>query len=107
MTVPLSDAVASIVPVEFIARKEMGDLCACKTLTTESDRVSNRRTSPECGESVAVLLDGCGVESGDVGEGTGDGYAKYEGSDEEESAQIASGFLLVSMTCCSLMLLMS
>ena len=72
MTVPLSDAVASIVPVELIARKEIGDLCACRTLTTESERVSKRRTSPELGAS-DVAPDGCGGESGEVGEGTGDG----------------------------------
>lgn len=48
MTVPLSDAVARIVPVELIARKEMGDLCAWMTFATVSERVENSRTSPVC-----------------------------------------------------------
>jgi hypothetical protein len=81
MTVPLSEAVASMVPVELMARKEMGDLCAWTTLATVRVRVENRRTSPDW-ELEPVLLPaapdvdpafaGC-VERGDVGEGTGDG----------------------------------
>lgn len=47
MTVPLSDAVASIVPVELMERKEIGDLCAWITLATVNVRVENRRTSPD------------------------------------------------------------
>jgi len=47
MTVPLSDAVASIVPVELMERKEIGDLCAWITLATVKERVENSRTSPD------------------------------------------------------------
>lgn len=77
MTVPLSDAVASSVPVELIARKEIGALCAWMTFATVSERVENNRTSPvccpACGGDVGCA-DGCA--RGDVGDGTGDGYAR-------------------------------
>ena len=52
MTVPLSDAVASNVPVEFMGRKEIGDLCAWITLATVRVRVEKRITSPDCWEDV-------------------------------------------------------
>ena len=48
-TVPLSEAVASMVPVELSARQAMGDLCACITLRAEREIVSKRRTSPVVG----------------------------------------------------------
>ena len=89
ITVPLSDAVASIVPVELMERKEMGDLCACMTFATVNVRVEKRMTSPDCW----VVGGGCvaddGCDKGDVGEGTGDGYARYDESADGESAQTA------------------
>ena len=78
MTVPLSDAVASIVPVELMERNEMGDLCAWMTLTTVSFGVENKTTSPVCG----VVLDEeawlslCCTKV--IGDGTGVEYARYE-----------------------------
>ena len=45
---PLSEAVASIDPVEFIERKEIGDLCAWMTFATVKVRVEKRMTSPDC-----------------------------------------------------------
>lgn len=91
MTVPLSDAVASKVPVELMAMNEMGDLCAWMTFTTVSVRVSKSRTSPES-EAGAVEAAGrvwAAVERGEVGDGTGEGYARKEGSDEGDRAHIA------------------
>lgn len=85
MTVPFSDDVASSVPVELMERKERGALCAWMTLATVSERVENKRTSPdwfcEAGaEDVdaaagAPAADGAPA-SGEVGEGTGEGYAR-------------------------------
>lgn len=90
MTVPLSEAVASSVPVELIERKDMGDLCAWITFETVKERVEKRRTSPDCccaedvgGEEVDWLA------SEVVGEGTGEGYARYELSADGDSAHIA------------------
>ena len=124
-------------PVEFSAREARGDLCARMTLDTVSDRVAKRRTSPDCGaEDEAEAADEGGVDDdvlpapalvrGEVGEGTGEGYARYEFSAEGDRAHIAtqskgyqhpftkkkgknapSGFGLVSITCSSRILLMS
>lgn len=89
ITVPLSDALASIVPVELMARYEIGDLCAWMTLTTVLVRVEKRTTSPVCG----VLLDeGVRLPPGwtnVAGDGTGVEYARYELSEDGESATIA------------------
>lgn len=49
MIVPLSEAVASIVPVELMAKKEMGALCAWITFATVLVAVENTKTSPDCG----------------------------------------------------------
>lgn len=49
MTVPLSEAVASMVPVEFRDRAAMGVLCAWMTFSAEREMVSNKRTSPVVG----------------------------------------------------------
>ena len=49
MTVPLSEAVASIVPVELRERCAIGDLCAWTTFKAESEMVSNNKTSPVVG----------------------------------------------------------
>ena len=49
MTVPFSDAVASRVPVELMARHDRGVLCAWMTFATVRERVENKRTSPHCG----------------------------------------------------------
>ena len=87
MTVPLSDAVARRVPAELIERKEMGALCAWITFATVSERVEKRRTSPDC--CVGVV---CG-DSGRlavVGDGTVDGYARYELSEEGDNATMAA-----------------
>ena len=46
MTVPFSEAVASIVPVLLILRNDIGDLCAWMTFSTISLRVLKRMTSP-------------------------------------------------------------
>jgi hypothetical protein len=47
--VPLSEAVASMVPVELIARKEIGALWACITFATVFVAVEKTKTSPDCG----------------------------------------------------------
>ena len=112
ITVPLSDAVASNVPEELTARQERGDLWAWMTLDTVSDVVENRITSPVAwcvceldaeldtgggvGFDVFGVGEGCGgpvvVEGAerDVGEGTGEGYARYDASADGESAQTAT-----------------
>ena len=87
MTVPLSDAVAKRVPVELIERKEMGALCAWITFATVSERVEKRRTSPDC--CVGVVCGGW-VMLAVLGDGTGDGYARYELSAEGDSATMAT-----------------
>jgi hypothetical protein len=60
MTVPLSEEVASRVPVESIDRKEMGALWAWITFATVRERVEKRSTSPDwcCGfaEDVEVVV---------------------------------------------------
>jgi hypothetical protein len=48
-TVPLSEAVASIVPSELRDKHAIGVLCAWITFKAERERVSNRRISPEMG----------------------------------------------------------
>ena len=73
MTVPLSDAVAKMVPVELIERKDMGALCAWITFATVSERVEKRRTSPDC--CVGVVCGGW-LRLVVVGDGTVDGYAR-------------------------------
>lgn len=50
----------------------MGVLCAWTTLTTLSVRVSKMSASPVWAASTAEL-DGGAVESGDVGDGIGEG----------------------------------
>ena len=73
MTVPLSDAVASRVPVELMERKEMGALWAWMMLATVSERVEKRRTLPDCAALEAGWTGwGC-VARGEVEEGTGEG----------------------------------
>lgn len=49
MIVPLSDAVANIVPSLLRVMHERGDLCASTTLIASSLRVSKMRTSPVVG----------------------------------------------------------
>ena len=76
ITVPFSDADASMVPVELIDRKEMGALWACITLATVSVRVEKSMISPDCCTAGGWEdADDC-WERGDVGDGTGEGYAK-------------------------------
>jgi len=87
MTVPLSDAVAKMVPVELMERKEMGALWAWITFATVSERVEKRRTSPDC--CVGVVCGGC-VRLAVVGDGTADGYARYELSAEGDNATMAA-----------------
>lgn len=94
MTVPLSEAVARSEPVELMERKEMGALCAWMTLATVSERVEKSRTSPVGCWAAAPAEGGMDVAwlaSGEVGEGTGEGYARYELSAEGERAHIAVG----------------
>jgi hypothetical protein len=57
MMVPLSDAVARIVPSLFRTTHESGDLCASTTLMASNFTVSNNRTSPVVG-TIWVLLGG-------------------------------------------------
>ncbi len=67
----------------------MGDLCAWITLATERKRVEKRRTSPVWGvEDAAGGWEAFNCVSED-GEGTGDGYARYELSEEGDNATIA------------------
>ena len=49
MMVPLSEAVARIVPSLFNTIQDSGDLCASTTLIASSLMVSNKRTSPVVG----------------------------------------------------------
>jgi hypothetical protein len=120
MTVPFSDAVARSVPEALRERKEMGALCAWMTLETVRERVEKRRTSPdwwgavvaepavaaveeaevvvvEVVEAVDVVVEGLLAESwearGEFGEGTGEGYARYDESAEGERAHIARNAL--------------
>ena len=72
-TVPLSEAVASIVPVELSAKHAMGDLCAWMTLRAEREIVSKRRTSPVVGAG-----GGPGIDNED-GEGGVEELAEGEG----------------------------
>lgn len=66
---PLSEAVARSDPVELRLSEEMGVLCAWIMLVTLSESKSKMRTSPgEVCEEVA--------EKGELGEGTGEGYAR-------------------------------
>jgi len=68
-TVPLSEAVANMVPEAFRANAAMGVLCAWMTLSAERERVSKRRTSPDVGAGGAGR-----EESGDEEDvGAGDG----------------------------------
>lgn len=66
------------------------------TLATVNERVEKRRTSPDwCGGVDGVDGDAAEVEwvvKGDVGDGTGDGYARYELSADGDRAQMAVGF---------------
>lgn len=65
------------------------------TLTTVRVRVSNRRTSPERAAGAAWGGRVCAaVERGEVGDGTGDGYARNEGSEDGDSAHIAEDLKL-------------
>ena len=86
--------------MELSAREARGDLCARMTLDTVSERVEKRRTSPDWGaweveDEAEAAADGVADEavpalvSGDVGEGTGEGYAKYELSADGDRAHIA------------------
>ena len=86
MTVPLSEAVAKRLPVELIERKEMGALWAWITFATVSERVEKRSTSPDC--CVGVVCGGW-VRLAAVGDGTVDGYARYEFSAEGDNATMA------------------
>jgi hypothetical protein len=85
--VPLSDAVARRVPVELIERKEIGALCAWITFATVSERVEKRRTSPDC--CVEVAWGDC-ARLEVVGDGTVEGYARYELSEEGDNATMAA-----------------
>jgi len=118
MTVPFSEDVARSVPVELMDKEEMGALWAWMTLATVRERVEKRRTSPdweapevdEAGGTDEEELEGCRegwVDNGDWGEGTGEGYARYELSADGDRAQIAFGFGVVSMTWSRRMLEMS
>jgi hypothetical protein len=69
-TVPLSEAVASIVPVEFSAKAAIGALCACITFNAVLSLVSNKRTSPVVGAGAWGGIADNGEEE-DVGAGDG------------------------------------
>ena len=69
-TVPFSDAVASIVPVELRERCATGALCACMTFRAEREIVSKSRTSPVVGAGGGPGMLEVGVVSG------GEGYAR-------------------------------
>lgn len=84
---PLSDAVASIVPVELMASAATGALCAWTTFKAVRLSVSNNSTSPVVGAGGAG---GAGEEvRGEAEEGAGEGYARKEFSEEGESAHMA------------------
>lgn len=67
---PLSDAVASIVPVELSVRAAIGDLWAWITLRAVLSFVSNKRTSPVDG---AGGWDGTELSGDEEDVGAGDG----------------------------------
>lgn len=68
---PFSLDVASSVPVEFSARHEMGALCAWMMFETLRLSKSKMSTSPGVDDDAPAVF-----EKGDVGEGTGEGYAR-------------------------------
>lgn len=73
MTVPLSLAVANMVPVALRHTCATGDLCAWMMLVTDRDTASKRRTSPvECCEADVGAAGGV-EENGVAGEGRGEG----------------------------------
>ena len=67
----------------------MGDLCAWITFATVSERVENMMTSPDVWVAGVDWLVDC-AELGAVGEGTGEGYARYDASAEGDKAQTAT-----------------
>jgi hypothetical protein len=82
-TVPFSEAVASIVPMELRDRCATGVLCACITLRADKEIVSKSSTSPVVGA-------GGGPGTLEVGVvGGGDGYARYDRSESDDNAQTA------------------
>lgn len=87
-----------MVPVELIDRNDIGDLCAWMTLATDKDLVEKSNTSPDCCTGEDACAAGC---VRDVGEGTGEGYARNELSAEGERAAIAVGFRMrATQTSC-------
>jgi len=73
-----------------------GDWCARMTLDTVSEHVEKRKTWPDRGASEAeevvvedVALPESGIVSGDVSDGTGEGYARREFSADGDRAHIA------------------
>lgn len=91
MTVPLSEDVASRVPVELSCRHERGDLWAWMMFVTDGVSASKTMTSPadwcELGSGAA---EGTLLEKGEDGEGSGEGYARYEFSDDGAREHIAA-----------------
>lgn len=77
MMVPLSEAVARIVPSLFNTIHESGDLCASTTLIASNLIVSNNRTSPVVG-TICVLLGGAcdGGAKVEAAAFWGSGYAR-------------------------------
>lgn len=71
-------------------RKEIGDLWACVTFATVRVRGENRMTSPDCCVVGGAWIADDGCDRGEVGEGTGDGYARKDESADGESAQTAT-----------------
>lgn len=59
MMVPLSEAVARIVPSLLNAMHDKGDLCASTTLTASSFTASKIRTSPDVGGTWVAFGGAC------------------------------------------------
>ena len=69
-------------------------------MATVKESVENKRTSPDwdrAGEEVAWGDDGC-MASVEVGEGTGEGYARYDASADGERAHMAGEIARQLMT---------
>ena len=96
--VPVSLAVASIVPSLLRLMQDNGERWASITLTALSVRVSNIKTSPDVGATYADCGGAWGGRLVSVSSlGLGSGYAMKQFSDDADSAHMADGFGEVGM----------
>lgn len=106
--VPVSLAVASIVPSLLRHMQHKGERWASITLTAFSVRVSNTKTSPDVGTMYVDCGGACdGRLASESSRGLGSGYAMKQFSEDGDKAQIAEGFGEVGIVYKRLILLMS